>query len=197
MKSFYGWLINFGGKPVAPWGGKTVASVLVLAACFCACHHAGAQVIPSADRGGFTLSAGGAGSGFYLQYGERKMLGISAFADADTHRGIGVEAEGNWMVFNQTANVHASTYAIGPRYHLNFGRVQPFATAKIGIGEFNFPYNLATGSYLIYTFSGGGDYRLNRKFHIRIEAEDQLWPQFTYGSMASLAVKAGLRYTIR
>ena len=47
---------------------------------------AAAQVAPSADVGSFGLSAGGTASGYFLQYGERKMLGATAFVDLDTIR---------------------------------------------------------------------------------------------------------------
>jgi hypothetical protein len=172
----------------------------LLAVCLARSCPAHAQVVPAADRGGFTVSAGAMGSGFYVQYGERKMLGITGFVDADTRRGIGVEAEGRWLEFHQTANVHAETYSIGPRYHMNFGRFQPYVKGLVGFGDFNFPYNYGHGSYLVISPGAGVDYRINRRFHWRADLEYQIWPEFNYGaantSMSSVGVSTGVRVRI-
>ena len=140
------------------------------------------------------LSAGVAGSGYNLEYGQRKMLGYSAFVDADTKRRIGIEAEGRWLEFHQQANVHAETYAIGLRYHFERGRFQPYAKGLVGIGDFNFPYNYATGRYFIAVAGGGVDWHWRRRIYFRVaDFEYQSWPQFTYGAMTSVGVSAGLR----
>jgi len=157
---------------------------------------ASGQVVAAGDKGGFTVSAGATASGFTLQYGERKMLGIAGFADVDTRRRIGVEAEGRWLEFNQLANVHAETYSIGPRYHMNFHSFQPYAKGLIGFGNFNFPYNYATGRYMVVTMGGGVDYHLRKRIYIRAaDFEYQMWPQFTYGNMTSMGVSVPSRST--
>jgi hypothetical protein len=159
--------------------------------------RASAQVAPAADAGGYKISAGGTASGFYVQYGERKLLGYSAFVDADAHRGIGLEAEGRWLEYHQTADVHVETYSLGVRYHMNFRRFQPYAKGLIGFGDFNFPYNYATGRYLLVTAGGGLDYRLSRRIHLRVaDVEYQMWPQFTFGNMSTVGVSTGLRVGI-
>jgi hypothetical protein len=158
---------------------------------------ASGQVAPSGDAGGLKLSAGATGSGFYLQFGERKMLGISGFVDADTKRRLGVEAEGRWLEFHQTADVHAETYSIGPRYHMNFRRFQPYAKGLIGLGKFNFSYNEAHGNYMVITAGGGVDYHLKHRIYLRAaDFEYQYWPQFTFGAMSSVGVSAGVRVRI-
>jgi hypothetical protein len=156
-----------------------------------------AQVPPAATSGGFGLSVGVTGSGEFVQYGERKMVGFTGFADFDTVRHLGVEGEAHIVQFRQTDNVHFSIYSIGGRYRLNYGRLQPYAKGLIGLGYFNFPYNYATGRYVVVTAGGGVDYRLNHSIHIRAaDAEWQYWPGFTYGSMTTLGVSAGIRVNI-
>jgi len=174
-----------------------------LALLVCVTAPVRAQVAPAADQGGLILSAGGLASASTLQLGDRKMLGITAFVDADTRRRLGIEAEGRWLEFHQTANVHAETYSIGGRYHFDIGRFQPYAKGLVGFGDFNYPYNLGTGSYLVITAGGGLDYRLTRRIHIRAaDFEYQDWPQFNYGppntvgSMTSLGVSTGFRVRI-
>jgi hypothetical protein len=125
------------------------------------------------------------------------MLGITAFADLETKRRIGIEGEARWLVFHQTANVNATTYTAGARYHFDFGRFQPYAKGLVGIGNFNFPYNLATGQYLVVEPGGGVDWHFNRRIRVRIvDAEYQLWPQFTYGRLNVLSVSTGIRVNI-
>ena len=192
MNRFHGLGRFWGGNP----GLQAGCAVVLLAVCLALSRPVSAQVVPAATGGGFTVSAGATGSGFVLQYGERKMLGVSGFVDADTRRGIGVEAEGRWLEFHQIADVHAETYSIGPRYHMNFGRFQPYAKGLVGFGDFNFPYNLAHGSYLVITPGAGVDYRLSRRLHWRADFEYQLWPQVTFGSMSAYGVSTGIRVRI-
>jgi hypothetical protein len=131
---------------------------LLLAALIAPTAHA--QVVPAGDQGGVIISAGAMGSGAMLQYGDRKMLGITGFVVVDTRRRLGLEAEGRWLEFNQTENVHAETFSAGARYHYDVNNFQPYAKGLIGFANFNFPYNLATGKYLAITAGGGVEYGL-------------------------------------
>ena len=158
---------------------------------------AAAQVAPSADVGSFGLSAGRTASGYFLQYGERKMLGATAFVDLDTIRRYGFEGEARWLIFNQTENVNTQTYLVGPRVHMSVGRFQPYAKGLVGVGEFNFPYNLAHGGYLVVAPGGGVDYHLNKKVILRLaDFEYDYWPQFTFGAMKSYGISSGIRVRI-
>jgi hypothetical protein len=172
-------------------------AVAVLAICLALARAAQGQVVAAGDSGGLLLSAGGTASGYYLQYGERKMLGASAFFDADLRRHVGIEGEARWLVFHQTANVHDATYSIGPRGFWQVGKFEPYAKTLVGIGEFNYPYNFARGSYLVITPGAGVDYRINHRIRLRLaDFEYQYWPQFTYGAMSSFGVSTGIRFRI-
>lgn len=176
---------------------RTVFAALLAALFLCLVRPASAQVAYSGDAGGFTLTAGGAVTGEQVQYGEEKLLGATAFVDADTRRRIGIEAEAHWMVFHQTNDEHATLWLIGPRYHFSHGRLQYYAKGLVGLGQFNFPYNYATGSYLAVGGGGGVDYRWSRRVSFRLaDAEYQYWPQFTYGAMGSYGVSVGMAYHI-
>src|SRR5271157_1784995 len=98
-------------------------SLLLVLACF-ASRSAEGQVVESADAGRAFVWTGASLSGYTLQYGQRKMLGVTAFVDSDTVRRFGLEAEGRWLEYRQTQNVHAETYLGGVRYHFNVGRFQ-------------------------------------------------------------------------
>lgn len=155
------------------------------------------QVVPAGDAGRLNVSAGGTASGFYVQYGARKMVGVTGFVDIDARKPWGVEAEGRWLEWNQKANVHVETYSIGPRYHHNFGKFQPYGKGMIGFGDFNFPYNYATGRYLVATGGGGLDYQISPRIHIRaVDVEYQFWPEFTFGAMTTVGVSTGIRVRV-
>ena len=178
-------------------GQVLIGAALMLLFFLPSARPASGQSRESATAGGISLWAGAGASGYYLQYGERKNLGITGFVDADAVNHFGVEAEGRWLEWRQVASVHAETYLIGPRYHFNVGRFQPYAKGLVGLGEFNFPYNLATGSSTDVAAGGGADYRLSRRWSVRArDFEYQYWPQFHYGAMSSAGITTGIRYRI-
>jgi hypothetical protein len=185
-------------RPRAGFGlGPLVLPAILLATGFTLGRTASAQVVPAGDGGGLSIFAGGTASGFALQYGERKMLGVSAVVDVDSVRPIGLEGEARWLTFHQTANVHATTWLAGPRYHRTMGKFQVYAKGLVGVGEFNFPYNYAYGRYLVIAPGGGVDFTVSRRFRLRLaDAEYQFWPQFTFGSMASYGISAGVRVRV-
>lgn len=176
-----------------------LAALGVLALGLAAARPVSAQVAPTADAGGFNITAGVMGSGFYLQYGERKLLGITALADIDTRRRIGFEAEGRWLRFHlhpDPADVNAATYLIGGRYHYDLGRIQLYGKGLVGFGQVNLPYGLGKDNCLVIAPGGGVDYPLTRRLFWRVDAEYQSWPQFEYGAMSSFGVSTGIRFRV-
>ena len=191
-------LLNLRCWPQLPLRLKVSALLTMVSAILLASTSAArAQVAWEGYKQGAKLSAGGSGFGEYVQYGQRDMVGYSAFVDGDTKRQIGIEAEGRWLEYFQTANVHVETYSIGGRYHFDFGRFQPYAKGLVGFGNFNFPYNYATGRYLVVTAGAGTDFHWTRRIYLRVaDFEYQDWPQFTYGNLNTLSVSAGLKVKI-
>jgi hypothetical protein len=188
----------------ARWGEGTglrrwVFPVLLLAVCFAAPCAAHGQTVPEGDVGGTRLTVGAMATGYDLQYGPRKMLGIAAIADIDTERRIGFEGEAQWLMFNQTANVHTTTYLAGPRYHLTYGRFQPYAKGLIGLGEFYYPgyspgSNLGRDNDFVIAPGAGLDFRITRKIRWRVaDFEYQYWPEFHYGALSSYGISTGIR----
>jgi len=178
-------------------GGRAIFFAVLLAVCLAGLRTTSAQVVPAADGGGLKLTVGATATGYSLDYGERKMLGVAAIADADANRRIGIECEAQWLIFHQTANVHTTTYLIGPRYHLNFGRLQPYAKGLVGFGRFNYPYNLGQDKDLVIAPGGGVDFRLTRRIRLRLaDFEYQYWPQFHFGALSSYGVSSGIRVRI-
>ena len=202
VRYFHDCRVPRGGSPgselrVSVFLALLLPALLPLILVFCPASAVHAQVVPSGRRGVLQLSAGVFGSGDTLQYGSRKMLGAGTFVDGETTGHFGIEAEGRWIEFHQTANVHAETYSIGGRYHFVFGRFQPYAKGLVGFANFNGPYNLAQGRYLAVTAGGGVDFHCTHRISLRVaDFEYQDWPQFTYGNMNALNGSVGLKVRI-
>ena len=171
--------------------GVIVAAFLVLAV-----GNAPGQTRESATAGRSFLWVGGAASGYYIQYGRKDNLGVTAYVDADSVRHFGFEAEARWLEFHQTSNIHAETYLAGPRYHFDVGRFQPYVKGLAGLGKFNFTYNYAQGSYFVLGTGAGLDYLLSPRWAVRVDGEYQYWPQFTFGAMSSGGLSVGVRYLL-
>ena len=158
---------RWGGKKGARIGGRAAFAAAILTIWLGIAGTVHGQVAPAGDAGRLLISPGATGSWFYLQYGERKMPGVTGFVDVDSRSPFGIEFEGRWLEWNQTALVHAETYSMGPRYHRNHGKLQFYAKGLLGFGNFNFPYSLAQGRYFLVTAGGGLDYHLTRRIYIR------------------------------
>jgi hypothetical protein len=185
------------GNPIVRLGRDALFALGLLAVFFLTPRAAFCQVAPSGDAGGYNLTVGATATGDYLEYGSRKMLGVAAIADLDTKRRIGLEGEAKWLMLHQTANVHATTYLAGPRYHFTFGRFQPYAKGLIGFGQFNYPYNFGTDNDFVIEPGGGLDFRVTKRLRIRVaDFEYQIWPQFHYGTLTSYGLSTGIRVRI-
>jgi hypothetical protein len=158
---------------------------------------ASAQVVYTGDKGGYSLTAGVTASGYQVQYGQQKLAGFAGVVDLDTHSRLGLEAEGRWLKFNSPDQTQVKTWMGGARYHFARGKFQFYGKGLIGIGQFTFPYNYAQGNYLVLAPGAGVDYQWKRRISFRLaDFEYQIWPQFTYGSMASPGVNVGVQYHI-
>jgi hypothetical protein len=167
-------------------------------ACLLLAGAAHAQTAPSAFQEGFSISAGATVSGYYLDYGGTKIAGPAVFVDIDTKHRIGIEGEARWLVVPQTNDVHNTTWLIGGRYNVfRLPRIHPYVKGMVGFTQFNFPYSYAKGDYLVIAPGGGVDFSLTRRLRWRVvDAEYQIWPQFTFGSEDSWGLSTGIRYRI-
>lgn len=186
------------GSDLAQCGLKFFLTGSVLSFGLTYCPSALAQAAPSASRGGMTISAGAMASGSSVQYGNEKIVGLTGFVDADTHLHLGIEMEGRWLEWHQENDVHVETYSVGGRYWRGVGHWVPYVKGLVGYGDFNFPYNSGTGSYMVITAGGGVDYHLRRhRITWRVaDFEYQIWPQFTFGSMNTGTLSSGIKVRI-
>ncbi len=189
--------VDFGKSPFLFCRHAVFAAILAIC-CLGLARPACAQVVYSGDAGGFTLSAGGAVSGYKVQYGQEKLLGATGFVDVDTRRRFGIEAEAHWLVFHQTNQEQATLWLLGPRYHFSHGKFQYYGKGLVGLGQFTYPYNYGHDSDLIVGGGGGVDYRWRHRISLRLgDFEYQYWPQFHYGAMGTYGISVGAAYHIR
>ncbi len=177
---------------------RSLPFFLLLALCLGDSGRSYCQVVPSA-KGGSWITAGGMLDGDHMNYGSRNLFGATGFVDLNFNPRYTVEGEATWLWIRQQENVHDETYMIGPRFNFNdASNWKPYVKALIGNGQFNFPFNYAHGGYLVLAGGGGINYRLNRKFAIRVaDVEYQYWPQFTFGALSSVQVSSGFQIRIR
>jgi hypothetical protein len=157
------------------------------------------QVMPAAIGHQPKLSAGGFGSIFQPNYAgtgiaqasPNPLIGIGAYIDYKINRVVGVEAEANWLQFNQFIGITQNSYLIGPKIHIHeFGNFMPYGKVLVGTGGGSF----LNGRTTVLAYGGGVDYNLSRHWMVRVgDFEYQQWfvtPQLhPYGGSVGLAYK--------
>jgi opacity protein-like surface antigen len=127
---------------------------------------AAAQVVPSAEQGGFPIVVGAGYSGFNIDWGQdafgqvRYMEGVTLWIDWNLTRlhhpsllsGLGVEVEGrdinyglpaslsNAELHDTGTNMRQDTGLGGVIYHWrHYAKVRPYGKALAGLGSIDFP----------------------------------------------------------
>jgi hypothetical protein len=159
-------------------------------------HSAAAQALPAGIGPGSYTTVGVAGSFFKSDYGQTNLYGLNVFVDANITRRVGIEAEARFLRHpgNDPQSVSMNTYMVGPRISLKPRGWVPYVKMPIGVAHMTFPYGYATGSYLALAPGAGLELWLpGNRVHIRlVDAEYQIWPQFTYGKLNPYGVSAGI-----
>lgn len=141
----------------------------------------------------------GAG-GLYLKndFTEHANKGVSAWADYDFNRFLGVEAEAHFGTIVTPDDIGETSYFIGPR--VSYRRRNAALYAKIVVGRASIVNQQtdAKSTYNAYAYGGGLDYRISRHFNLRaVDFELQKWPNFEPNTLSPLAISVGLMYIIR
>jgi hypothetical protein len=161
-------------------------------------HRLRAQAIYTADGPGTYVSVGVTASGFESDYGKRLLGGASVFIDANLYRRIGVEIEARQSRFHTDEDLRESTYLAGPKISTHGRTWRPYGKLLVGRGEFNFPFNYASGSYFVIAPGAGLDWRVrNSRWMVRlVDFEYQEWPQFSFGSIHPYGASAGISFRV-
>ncbi len=174
------------------------AALLLLIVCTVDPRPAAAQASPTATGPGSSLRLGGGVAGYHIEYGQRQLGGAQTWVDVNPYWRYGVEGEVRWLRYNQDLGTHATTYLAGPRISLLPTRAEPYVKVLAGSGHFDYPYDYARGNYLVVAAGAGLDLHLGSRLQVRvIDIEYQRWPKFSFGTMPSYGLSAGISYTIR
>jgi hypothetical protein len=156
-----------------------------------------AQAAPTATGPGPYIALGGLGAIFKTNYGSQTLGGVGGYLDLNPHRDYGVEVEYQTLRFHAQADVKQTTWLVGPRISHGSGRFVPYGKFLVGRGRFDFPYGYAYGHYFVMAPGAGVDFQLNRRIKIRlIQAEYQIWPKFTFGSLQPYGISSGISFTL-
>ena len=139
------------------------------------------QVEPAAFEHKPTVTAGGFGSAFQPDYADNgvaqsspnPLVGIGAYVDVKLSRWVGIESEGRWLRFNQYVGINEDNYLIGPKVPIHTMKgFTPYGKFLVGLGGGSF----LNGHTTVLAYGGGADYRLSRRFTLRVaDFEYQQW----------------------
>jgi opacity protein-like surface antigen len=186
---------------------KRSIAVLFLATIAVGAVSARAQVVPSAKKGQFTLTAGGFASVTQPDYAgfgvagtsPNRLYGIGAFVDVRFRRWVQLEAEGRWSRFNEFEKISEDNYLIGPRFPIHtyhFMKATPYGKVLVGLGKMNFENNEAYGRFTAIAYGGGADFKLTNRISARGDFEFQQWPHWLSSSLYPYSVSVGVSYRI-
>lgn len=149
------------------WRSICIITVsFLLAAIAPACAHA--QAIPAAKGPGAYISVGGGASLYQFEYGQRKLGGITAWADINPQWRYGIEAEVRSLRYHTDEGVTETTYLAGPRVAIFPGPLRPYVKFLAGAGQYDLPFNFVRGPCFTMAPGAGVDLMLNDIVAIRL-----------------------------
>ncbi len=143
------------------------------------------------------IQAGVGALGLNPDYTTGSVIGLSAWADYDFAKHLGVEVSTHFQEFITPGDIAENSYLLGPRFIYRRKGLTAYAKALVGRATItNLNYSLSS-SYNVYAFGGGLEYRIAHKFNLRvIDFEQQEWPDFQPHTLAPAAATFGLSYII-
>jgi len=165
-----------------------------------------AQVAPAAKVGGLPLSVGAGLSDYSVDYGPgRRMLGVSAWADYNIFRGIGIEAEGTSIFADKPqalSKMRQDTIKGGfvYKFHPVF-KINPYVKVLGGLGSIDFPDRnplYTHDTYGLAAAGAGAEYRVVRNLFVRADYEYERWSKFHgHHTLTPNGITIGATYYLR
>jgi opacity protein-like surface antigen len=165
-----------------------------------------AQVAPAARISGLPIGVGVGLSDYDLDYGQdRRMLGLSAWANYELFHGLGVEAEGTtiqWDKPEALTRMRQDTIKGGPIYKFRpIAGIHPYVKYLFGLGSIDFPSDdpfYTHDTYKMSAFGGGVEYRVWRHVFVRADYEYQRWPKYhSVNALTPNGITLGATYYVR
>lgn len=176
---------------------KTLMIVGSLASMLSLASSGNAQALPTAlAKGQFQI--GGGYSIASSDYGQRKIQGISGFADFDFGLHLGVEADVHALVISTPDDIAEASYLAGPRFVYRRDRFKFYAKGLLGAGDLiivnpqNHPGEIA-GTNFAYAAGGGIDILV--KPYLVVRAADFEYQHYNYlTGLTPIVFTAGVAY---
>ena len=167
------------------------ASMLVLASTL----HA--QAKPTATTSGGDIQAGVGFLSLNTDYAPDRNEGLSAWADYDFSKYIGVEVLGHFGGIIAKDDIGENSYEVGPRARYRRGKFEVIGKLTFGRATISNQLYNTSSSFNIYAFGGGLDYRIKPRYKIRVDYEEQKWGNFEPHTLSPTALSIGVLYVIR
>lgn len=151
------------------------------------------QALPAAKGPGAYAAVGGGYAVFHSDYGQRKIGGMTAWAELHPAWRYALQGEVRVLRHHTDEGVRQSSYLAGPMVYLRSHRVRPYAKVLAGAGRIQFPFGYGEGTYFAYAPGAGVDVLWRDWLSVRaVDFEWQQWPKFTFGKLAPYGVSAGI-----
>lgn len=175
---------------------KWSSLIVIVASLLAAVPSLHAQAVYTAQR----TTRIQAGFGFLSlnpDYRPGTIIGVSVWGDYDFSKYVGAEISTHFGEFITPDDISENSYMIGPRFIYRHRALTGYGKALVGRATIsNLRYNLSS-SYNLYALGGGLEYRLARRFNVRlIDFEQQEWPSFQPHTLAPTVVTFGVSYSI-
>ena len=154
-----------------------------------------AQVSEAAVGSRPHLWAGAEFSDFHTDYNPAggRLTGIGFYGDYTITRRFSAEGELRLLDLNKPEGQTQKNFLIGPLFKAyQYHQFTAYAKVLLGVNTVNYPNNIGYGSYFAFAAGGGVEYRLNSRFKIRGEYEDQFMPSAPGTPITAPAPSSGL-----
>jgi hypothetical protein len=178
---------------------KNLLTIGTLAAALSFSSIGHAQALPTATSAG-ALQVGGGWTYANPDYGQKKIQGVTGFADLDLGQHVGAEVEYHYISLITPTDLGENAIFVGPRFILPRNKFSLYAKLLVGIGDIAIqevqdnPQGGA-GTYLAYGAGGGIDYPIGRHLVARGDFEYQHWSYIN--GLTPTAFTAGFAYRFR
>ena len=150
----------------------TLSAIVLLA-------HARAQVVPAAYEGRHVLWAGGEYSNFSASFpyqSGQRLEGAGAFADFRLNHYVNIEGVARFLQFGGFEGSTENNYLAGPVVSPFLkGRLRLNGKLLVGDARIHYPFAIGDASYFALAPGAGANYRMNRRWLLRIDYEYQIW----------------------
>jgi hypothetical protein len=189
---------------------KWSASIVCLAGLLAISPSLHAQASPTAVRGGGDIQAGAGytfiDSDYQNSSRSQNIQGFTIWGNYGITHIFGVEAEAHFGTLITPQDIQEKSYLVGPKATYHRGKAALYGKLMFGRATINTtePNDHATrntfpgsANFNTYAFGGGLEYRVKHHYNLRVDLEEQKWPDFEPHTLSPILITVGVAYVIR